>query len=100
MPHAVQFVNQQTAQSSGLISTTNSSVYLGVDSKTVTANRPSLRLQSKNQYNLGLFIADVTHMPGGICGTWPAYWTIGPNWPLDGEIGSNTLEFLENTMLT
>lgn len=25
-------------------------------------------------------------MPGGICGTWPAFWTVGPNWPSNGEI--------------
>lgn len=25
-------------------------------------------------------------MPGGICGTWPAFWTVGPNWPDAGEI--------------
>jgi hypothetical protein len=25
-------------------------------------------------------------MPGGICGTWPAFWMFGPNWPASGEI--------------
>lgn len=25
-------------------------------------------------------------MPGGICGTWPAFWSYGPNWPYSGEI--------------
>jgi hypothetical protein len=25
-------------------------------------------------------------MPGGICGTWPAFWLLGPNWPNNGEI--------------
>lgn len=25
-------------------------------------------------------------MPGGICGTWPAFWMFGPNWPSSGEI--------------
>jgi len=36
-------------------------------------------------YNSGLFIIDLTHMPTG-CGTWPAFWTYGPNWPVGGEI--------------
>jgi len=25
-------------------------------------------------------------MPGGICGTWPAFWLFGPDWPDSGEI--------------
>jgi len=40
-------------------------------------------------YNHGLVIADIAHMPGGICGTWPAFWMVpaGPNnWPAHGEI--------------
>jgi hypothetical protein len=28
---------------------------------------------------------DSVHMPTG-CGTWPAFWTNGPNWPAGGEI--------------
>ena len=82
----VEFVDQSTAQSSGLISSSNSSVVLAVDSKQIMENRSSVRIQSKNSYNLGLIVADVVHMPGGICGTWPALWTIGPDWPLNGEI--------------
>ena len=82
----VEFVDQNTAQSSGLISNSNSSVVLAVDSKRVMENRSSVRIQSKSSYNLALIIADIVHMPGGICGTWPAFWTIGPDWPLNGEI--------------
>lgn len=25
-------------------------------------------------------------MPAGACGTWPAFWLLGPNWPYSGEI--------------
>ena len=32
-----------------------------------------------------LFIVDLAHMPAG-CGTWPAFWLVGPGWPNDGEI--------------
>jgi hypothetical protein len=48
--------------------------------------RPSVRLQSKKTYQGGLFISDIEHMPGSICGVWPAFWTVGANWPNDGEI--------------
>lgn len=32
----------------------------------------------------GVFIADIAHMPGGACGSWPAFWMFGPNWPNSG----------------
>ena len=35
----------------------------------------------------GLFIGDFSHMPG-VCGTWPAFWMVGPNWPAGGEMGT------------
>ena len=47
--------------------------------------RPAVRLSSDNTYTHGLFILDLNHMPTG-CGTWPAYWLLGPNWPYTGEI--------------
>jgi hypothetical protein len=39
----------------------------------------------KNSFNSGLFVLDLEHMPQG-CGTWPAFWMCGPNWPNGGEI--------------
>lgn len=48
--------------------------------------RPSVRIESKKTYQGGLFISDIQHMPGSICGVWPAFWTVGSNWPNDGEI--------------
>nr|UYL90303.1 GH16 endo-beta-1,3(4)-glucanase [Talaromyces funiculosus] len=38
------------------------------------------------QFDQGLLIADIAHMPGNACGVWPAFWTTGSNWPEDGEI--------------
>ena len=32
-----------------------------------------------------MVIFDAAHMPAG-CGTWPAWWQNGPNWPNGGEI--------------
>ena len=51
--------------------------------------RPSIRLESKNSYTHGLFVADIQHMPDSICGVWPAFWTLGSGtWPYNGEIVS------------
>ena len=45
-----------------------------------------VRITSKKTYNSGtLFLADIYSMPHG-CATWPAYWTVGPDWPNGGEI--------------
>lgn len=33
----------------------------------------------------GISVIDLEHMPSG-CGTWPAFWSVGPNWPSAGEI--------------
>lgn len=77
----VKYIDQTTAQNTGLIHNDASSVYIGVDNTNVTPNgRPSVRITSKKSYNHGLFILDLAHMPFG-CGTWPAFWTVGPNWP-------------------
>jgi hypothetical protein len=67
-------MNQTTAQNDGLIGISNGSVYMGVDSANVASGsgRASVRVASKKTYNHGLIILDLVHMPGGICGTWPA----------------------------
>lgn len=51
----------------------------------VTGNRQSVRIHSNYVINGGLVILDAVHMPYG-CGTWPAFWSNGPNWPTNGEI--------------
>jgi hypothetical protein len=59
-------------ESAGLINTNNGQVYMGVDSTNVvstsSAGRPSVRVTSNKAYTHGLFIADIAHMPGSICG--------------------------------
>jgi len=86
----VQYVDQSTASSNGYINVSSSSVYIGTDyTHTASASgRQSVRLTSNKAYDSGLIILDLAHMPGGICGTWPAFWTVGPNWPAGGEIGA------------
>lgn len=84
----VNYVNQTTATNNGYINTDDGSVYMGVDSTNIAtgSGRDSVRITSNAAYNYGLFALDVSHMPGGICGTWPAFWMLGPNWPDGGEI--------------
>lgn len=84
----VDYVPQSVADNDDLVYYTNNQVYLGVDHTTYnpSGGRASVRLTSDIPYTKGLFIADIAHMPGGICGTWPAFWMFGPNWPASGEI--------------
>ncbi|KAL2356074.1 mixed-linked glucanase precursor [Cryomyces antarcticus] len=84
----VKFVDAKTATDINLIGVSNTSVYIGVDSTNVTPNgRPSVRLSSKKSFDKGLLIVDVQHMPGGMCGSWPALWLLGSGtWPDKGEI--------------
>ena len=68
----VNYVDQGTAQSQGLINT-NGPVYIGVDHTNVASGRGrnSVRLSSKKSYTHILVVIDLGHMPAG-CGTWPA----------------------------
>lgn len=70
----VNYLERTVAQDQGLISTDNGSVFMGVDAKAVASGRgrSSVRIETKESYDGGLIAIDVAHMPGGICGTWPA----------------------------
>lgn len=84
----VVYVDEKTARDLKLTYTTNTSAVLRVDSFTpnIIDGRSSVRIESKNTYDTGLFIFDIIHTPYG-CGTWPALWlTDGYNWPNNGEI--------------
>ncbi|KAJ5803564.1 uncharacterized protein N7503_006014 [Penicillium pulvis] len=84
----VNYVDNSTASSDGLIGADGSSVYIGVDYSNVASGngRNSVRLTSKNTYTEGLVILDLAHMPASTCGTWPAFWMLGSDWPNHGEI--------------
>lgn len=85
----VSYQSQAAAQAQGLVNTNNGQIYLGVDHTTVNpggSGRNSVRVTSNQAFTHGLFIADIAHMPGDICGVWPAFWLFGPNWPASGEI--------------
>ncbi|KAJ5977673.1 hypothetical protein N7501_001015 [Penicillium viridicatum] len=83
----VNYVDRNTASRNGLINTGNG-VYIGVDHAN-TATKPgrqSIRLESTTTYKHGLVILDLAHMPSSTCGSWPAFWMLGSNWPNNGEI--------------
>ncbi|KAK0267084.1 hypothetical protein LTR35_016568 [Friedmanniomyces endolithicus] len=84
----VNYVDQSVASQNGYIDASSAQIYIGTDAVNVTnsAGRNSVRLTSNKSYSSGLVILDLDHMPGGICGTWPAFWMVGPNWPSAGEI--------------
>jgi len=83
----VNYLDSATAWSSGLVSINGAgNAVIKVDTTpVVSGNRNSIRIQSQIDFNGGLLMLDAVHMPHG-CGTWPAFWTNGPNWPYNGEI--------------
>ena len=84
----VYYANQQQAWDWGYVKVNgDNTVYIGCDNWSVSSGtgRGSVRLTSYESWNYGLFIADLQHMPEG-CGTWPAWWLVGPDWPNNGEI--------------
>jgi len=65
-------------------------IILKVDNTTTIAGlnqtRNSVRITTREAYDLGsLWIVDMTHVPYG-CSVWPAFWSVGAVWPDDGEI--------------
>ena len=85
----VRYATAQAASDRLLAGYAQGAVYLGVDHKTapeeINGGRGSTRVTSTKAYTKGLFVADIAHMPVG-CGVWPAFWTVGPQWPSSGEI--------------
>jgi len=85
----VQYVNSTVAFEKGLaLVNENNQVIMRTDNTTWLPEngfRESVRISSIKSYNSGLFILDLTHAPWG-CSVWPAFWTVGPNWPNQGEI--------------
>lgn len=86
---SVIFLNATSAFQNGLAEVqTDGTVVMKADNTTWLPPgqfRSSVRITSKKLYNGGLFVLDTSHAPWG-CGVWPAWWTVGTNWPTNGEI--------------
>ncbi|KAH9947964.1 concanavalin A-like lectin/glucanase domain-containing protein [Amylocystis lapponica] len=101
----VRYVDQGTAQANNLTSlnSAGNAVMRVETTPQVQGNRASVRITTDYSYTGGLVILDAVHMPTG-CGTWPAFWSNGPNWPAGGEIdiveGVNTYTNNQATLHT
>ncbi|KAG9025344.1 hypothetical protein FRB95_010267 [Tulasnella sp. JGI-2019a] len=84
-----EYVNASVAFGEGLAyNNAKKQVIMKVDNTTTLQlgqYRKSPRIQSYKTYTGGLFVLDVERTPYG-CGVWPAFWTVGGNWPSNGEI--------------
>ncbi|KAF8906247.1 glycoside hydrolase family 16 protein [Gymnopilus junonius] len=104
---SVNFQSREDAIKKGLAFVqADGTTVLAVDDFTtlpVGSKRDTVRISSKKSYNSGLFIADFFSMPHG-CSVWPAYWSVGPQWPAGGEIdvieGVNTQTTNQYTLHT
>ncbi len=81
----VDFVDKDTAFSTGLAQFRNDQVYMGVDFSNVVPDgsrgRKSIRITSNKAYNgNNLIVIDAEHMPSSAgslpsgCSLWPAFW--------------------------
>ncbi|KAG6888284.1 hypothetical protein C0995_009398 [Termitomyces sp. Mi166 len=85
----VNYVDAATAARKNLTFSSGNHFVLRADDKQVLSpsgpGRDSVRLQSNKQYTTSVTVFNIRHMPRG-CGTWPAIWTVGSDWPNQGEI--------------
>jgi len=85
----VNYVDATTAAENNLTYASGNHFVLRADSGSVLnpngPGRNSVRIQSNEQYMTSVMVFNIRHMPQG-CGTWPAVWTVGEDWPNNGEI--------------
>jgi len=85
----VNYVPGNVAQSAGLATVSKGNVIIRTDNTTILSpsgpGRNSVRMISNKQFNTHVAVFNIKHMPQG-CGTWPAIWECGANWPAGGEI--------------
>jgi hypothetical protein len=99
----VDYLSESAAAESKLIGYNHESILLAADAETrlpfsSSVGRKSIRIEGKQNYTHGLFIADIAHVPSG-CGLWPAFWLLGAgdDWPSTGEI--DIMEGVHNSIV-
>ena len=80
-----QTLTAQLAANLSYINSAGNAVMAVETTQTVAGNRRSIRITTNYQFTGGLLVLDAVHAPTG-CGTWPAFWSNGPNWPNNGEV--------------
>ncbi|QRV88540.1 glycoside hydrolase family 16 protein [Ceratobasidium sp. AG-Ba] len=102
----VNYLNKNDAFAKKLAFVENGTAVMKVDDTNFIGagqNRDSVRIASTKTYTGGLFVLDVQTMPHG-CGVWPAWWTVGSEWPNNGEIdileGVHDQQFNQMTLHT
>lgn len=83
----VDYINEGAGRQAGIleVNSAGNAIMRVETTPTVANNRRSIRITTRTVFTGGLVILDAVHMPVG-CGTWPAFWTNGPDWPNGGEI--------------
>ncbi|PPJ59987.1 hypothetical protein CBER1_02699 [Cercospora berteroae] len=90
----VEYIDRGAAQALQMLHVTDGVAYFGADAVQMydpyaNKGRKSLRLSTKQTFNHGLFIIDLSHMPSSVCGIWPAMWMLGNGplpWPAYGQL--------------
>ncbi|KAM3419486.1 hypothetical protein BST61_g5411 [Cercospora zeina] len=90
----VEYVDRGAAEVLQMLHVTDGVAFFGADAvqtydPSANKGRKSLRLSTKQTFNHGLFVIDLSHMPSSVCGIWPAIWMLGTGplpWPAYGEL--------------
>ncbi|KAF8168078.1 glycoside hydrolase family 16 protein [Crassisporium funariophilum] len=81
----VNYINRSLAFERGLVYFEDDGKLVRMKADNTTHLERGRYRDSLATYNTGLFILDLNQAPWG-CAVWPAFWTVGGNWPWGGEI--------------